>query len=61
MFNGNSVLINEILALDIFTKKIRTLQQQLRCGSVIDVSFEFCFNLVKLIIINLIIRGAVRQ
>jgi len=55
MFKGKSVLINELLAADIFTKNIRTLPQQLRCSSVIDFSFEFCFNLVKLIAINLII------
>ena len=60
MFNGKSVLINHQLAADII-KKIRTLKQQLCCGSVIDLSFEFCFNLLKLIIINLIIQGAERK
>ena len=56
-----SVLINHQLAADILIKKIRTLKQQLCCGSVIDLSFEFCFNLLKLIIINLIIQGAERK
>ena len=61
MFNGKSVLINDLLAVNIFNKKIMTPKRQLRCGSVLDVSFEFCFNLVRLIVINLIIRGAVVQ
>jgi len=60
-FNGKSVLTNELLAVDIFTKKIGSLQKQLQFGSGIDVSFEFCFNLVKLVVINLIIRGVTRQ
>jgi len=61
MFSGKSVLISDLLAVNIFNKKIVTLKQQLLCGSVIDASFECCFNLFQLVVINFIIRGAVGQ
>jgi hypothetical protein len=37
IFNVKSVLINNLLAVDIFSKQIRTLKEKLRCGSVTDV------------------------